>query len=217
MKILRSLGTSVVLLLSSPLAALAVIRKVGIVNFLFRCRPACPEDFARALAKSRSALSVLILVVFSAAMLVVPAVASAEALPGPIPQDCLEIDHHVVSPLVTAAMEAGIGYMWQEPRTNSIIFAAQIAECGGAWVIAIWRSGNFQTNFFPAASRYLEGFRIGTRVAWSYIANQVRGWIAVAVSTSVTLPAVVLPQLGGDDMQRLFPYIPTTARKIDLV
>ena len=43
---------------------------------------------------------------------------------------------------------------------------------------------------------------------WSYIVNQVRGWIAIAVSMSVVLPAVIMPAMSEDDMQRLFPYIP---------
>ncbi len=138
----------------------------------------------RALAKALGVITVLAIVLYTA----VPA-AHAAPVTAPLPPDCTAIQHHTLSAFVAEYMAAGAGYAWQQSRTNSVIYAVQVAECGGMWLIAIWRSGNFQTNFFPQIENWGKlGFRELTRRAWAYIANNVRGFKSMSVGGAIYWP-----------------------------
>jgi hypothetical protein len=74
-----------------------------------------------------------------------------------------------------------------------MIYAVQVAECGNAWLIAVWRDGQFRSNFFPKLNLYTKvGFREVTRLAWAYIIVQARSFSAIAVLAVSNMMADVL-------------------------
>jgi hypothetical protein len=105
-----------------------------------------------------------------------------------IPPECFAIPHHVKYDL-SGYIASGAGMTWVDKATNSITYAVQLTECGGAWFYQISRSGNFQTNFFPHENDYARlGFLKATRLAWAYIKNNVRGWTQVPVGAMFYYP-----------------------------
>lgn len=73
--------------------------------------------------------------------------------------------HHTLSQWTVQAVQAGQFRAWRSGST--LVVAFQVAACGGAWMFAKFRSGQFTTNFFP--DRGL-----------GYVIDQVRGWLPVA-------------------------------------
>jgi hypothetical protein len=69
-----------------------------------------------------------------------------------IPPECFAIPHHVKYDL-SGYIASGAGMTWVDKATNSITYAVQLTECGGAWFYQISRSGNFQTQLLPARER----------------------------------------------------------------
>jgi hypothetical protein len=97
--------------------------------------------------------------------------------PAPIPLECYELPHHIQSRWVTMAIESGAGVTYYQASTNSTVFAVQVAECAGLWIVSIWRSGVFQTNFFPGINEYSGGgFTAAAARAVSYIKGITVNW-----------------------------------------
>lgn len=164
-----------------------IARAIGLRGLLRG--PAKGEDMQRVMSRllrpPPAALWPLVIAGVVAGLLVLPAAASAAPAEAPLPPECVEMAHHVLSPFVEQYVAAGMGetYQWRD----SVVYVVQVTECGNAWLIAVWRHGEFKSNFIPAASRYAEGFRVGTRAAWAYIGGVVRAWSQVGIETVQSL------------------------------
>lgn len=143
-----------------------MIRLLSLVLKLFGFRRLSPAEVVKQ----------AILVVMIMAMVAIPAPTQAAPLEqAPLPAGCTEMAHHTPSPWVVNGIRAGAGIGWAN-GSGTFIYAIQVAECGGLWLIGIWRHGQFVTNFFPKIDLATSAGRgVALRAGWNYIQAQIRG------------------------------------------